>query len=163
MHIHWLIFSLNDLIWYYGWLCNWRCLRVVVIFHLTIANFLEWYHSQCFLTFQHYFIIECTFNRPYWGFFWILLRLLSWGCLHVCIYEVKNIMHDVMTYVKSCDFDIAKDWWGINKLSLCYGADHTLTICEIYMFSCTLSLIYYVYCVCISNLCWHNLTQILIL
>lgn len=32
-----------------------------------------------------------------------------------------------MTYAKTYDFVITKDWQGINELSLCHGVDKTFT------------------------------------
>ena len=44
-------------------------------------------------------------------------------CMFVLLYEVKEVRHDVMTYVESYYFVAAKDWWGINELPLCYGVE----------------------------------------
>lgn len=45
---------------------------------------------------------------------------------YVFLPKVKEIMHGVMTYTETYDFVIAKNWRGINELSLCYGVEKNL-------------------------------------
>lgn len=46
----------------------------------------------------------------------------------VFLLEVKEVTQDVMTCVETYNFIIAKDWWGIDELLLCFGVEKSLTI-----------------------------------
>lgn len=48
----------------------------------------------------------------------------------VFLLEVSEVRHDAKTYAKTYNFVIVSNWWGINKLALCYGVEKTRLVCD---------------------------------
>ena len=49
------------------------------------------------------------------------------ACMHLIIPKIKGVRGDVMTYPKTYEFAIKKDWWDINHLPLYIRVDKSQT------------------------------------
>lgn len=62
------------------------------------------------------------------------------ACMLITPQDVEELREDNMTYAKTYEFNVAKDWWWINELALCFRVNWFFRVNSIpfglYLLSC---------------------------
>lgn len=61
-------------------------------------------------------------------FEFVCAYLTNDGPLLLFVTKKENVRDDVRTFSASYDFVLQKDWWGFNKLPLCYPLNTSLIV-----------------------------------